>query len=206
MLLLSVLDLFDQGKVQSNLIQPTPELGEIFNRYWAKVPALDRRGNMALPFFHLRHESFWDLVPKPGKEEALSVSAQIRSLVQLRESVLGARLEESLYRLLHDAEPRGLLRSVLLEVYFAPEAGDTLAEQSVVNREAELYSEKLLDGGGEAALREATGEAAIYRAAARDQGFRRAVVTAYDHRCALCGIRVRTLEGHTAVDAAHIIP
>jgi putative restriction endonuclease len=32
------------------------------------------------------------------------------------------------------------------------------------------------------------------------------VVTAYDHRCALCGTRVRTLEGHTAVDAAHIIP
>lgn len=106
LLLLSVLDLFDQGKVQSNLMQPTPELGEIFNRYWAKVLALDRRGNMALPFFHLRNESFWDLVPKPGKEEALNVSAQIRSLVQLRESLLGARLEESLYRLLHDAEPR----------------------------------------------------------------------------------------------------
>jgi putative restriction endonuclease len=112
---------------------------------------------MALPFFHLRNERFWDLVPKPGKEEALNVSAQIRSLIQLRESVLGARLEESLYRLLHDAELRGLLRSVLLEVYFAPEARDTLAEQSVVNREAELYSEKLLDGGGEAAVREATG-------------------------------------------------
>ncbi len=40
----------------------------------------------------------------------------------------------------------------------------------------------------------------------RDQGFRRAVVTAYSHRCALCGIRVRTLDGHTAVTAAHIIP
>ena len=42
--------------------------------------------------------------------------------------------------------------------------------------------------------------------AVRDQGFRRAVVTAYSHRCALCGIRVRTLDGHTAVTAAHIVP
>ena len=40
----------------------------------------------------------------------------------------------------------------------------------------------------------------------RDQGFRRAVVTAYTHRCAFCGIRMRTIDGHTAVDAAHIIP
>ena len=40
----------------------------------------------------------------------------------------------------------------------------------------------------------------------RDQGFRRAIVKLYDHRCALCGIRMRTPEGHTVVEAAHIIP
>ena len=28
----------------------------------------------------------------------------------------------------------------------------------------------------------------------------------YDHRCALCGIRVKTSDGHTAVVGAHIIP
>lgn len=35
---------------------------------------------------------------------------------------------------------------------------------------------------------------------------RRAIVTAYDHRCALCGVRILTAEGHTAVTAAHIVP
>jgi putative restriction endonuclease len=45
-----------------------------------------------------------------------------------------------------------------------------------------------------------------YRPAVRDQGFRRAVVFAYRHRCALCGLRVRTLDGRTAVVAAHIVP
>jgi len=40
----------------------------------------------------------------------------------------------------------------------------------------------------------------------RDQGFRRAIVSLYDHRCALCGIRMRTPEGHTVVEAAHIVP
>jgi putative restriction endonuclease len=40
----------------------------------------------------------------------------------------------------------------------------------------------------------------------RDQGFRKAIVTLYMHRCALCGIRMLTPEGHTIVDAAHFKP
>lgn len=40
----------------------------------------------------------------------------------------------------------------------------------------------------------------------RKQGFRKAIVKLYDHRCALCGIRLLTPEGHTIVEAAHIIP
>ena len=32
------------------------------------------------------------------------------------------------------------------------------------------------------------------------------MVNTYDHRCALCGVRIITPEGHTVVDAGHIIP
>jgi predicted restriction endonuclease len=39
-----------------------------------------------------------------------------------------------------------------------------------------------------------------------DQGFRRVVVKAYEHRCALGGVWIITPEGHTVVDAAHIVP
>lgn len=40
----------------------------------------------------------------------------------------------------------------------------------------------------------------------RDQGFRKAIVKLYEHRCALCGIRMLTPDGHTVVEAAHIVP
>ncbi len=40
----------------------------------------------------------------------------------------------------------------------------------------------------------------------RDQGFRKAIVTLYEHRCALCGIRMLTPVGHTVVEAAHVVP
>lgn len=35
---------------------------------------------------------------------------------------------------------------------------------------------------------------------------RQTLLESYFHRCALCGIRIVTPEGHTAVDAAHIVP
>lgn len=205
LLLLSVLDLFEQGEVKSNLIELGPDLGELFAQYWNAVLPFDRRGNLALPFFHLRSEGFWSLLPRRGREEALGSASQIRSLSRLQETVVGARLDEALHEILHVRNSRDWLRSVLIETYFAPGLRGSLAEQGAVNREAFLYSRELLERRGEQAVGEAVAED-VYRPAARDQGFRRAVVTAYAHRCALCGIRVRTLDGHTVVDAAHIVP
>jgi predicted restriction endonuclease len=72
-----------------NLIEPTPDLGELFARYWEKVlPFEGRRGNPTLPFFHLRSEGFWHLVPRPGMEATLGSAAQIRSAARLREIAL----------------------------------------------------------------------------------------------------------------------
>lgn len=88
---------------------------------------------------------------------------------------------------------------------FAPEAAALLREQSLINREAFDYS-RLLEEKAHLPLVQDIVEAAGYRPAARDQGFRRLVVKTYDHRCALCGIRIVTPDGHTVVEAAHIIP
>lgn len=174
LLLLCVLDLFEQGETESNLIELTPDLGEMFTPYWTKVLPFDRRGNLALPFFHLRSDGFWHLLPKQGKEEALNSASQIRSLSRLEETVLGARLDEALYRLLCIPESRNFLRSVLVETYFAPDLRESLIEQGAVNREAFLYSRELLERRGGQTIGEALTEEA-YRPAARDQGFRRAV-------------------------------
>lgn len=78
-------------------------------------------------------------------------------------------------------------------------------EQSLINREAFDYS-RLLEEKAHLPLVKEIVEAEQYKPAARDQGFRRVVVTTYDHRCALCGIRIVTPDGHTVVEAAHIIP
>lgn len=53
-LLLAVMDLIAEGTVSANLIEVTPDLGKLFTLYWSRVMPPDQRGNLALPFFHLK--------------------------------------------------------------------------------------------------------------------------------------------------------
>ena len=202
-LLLCVLDLFDSGELSSNLVEITDDLAELFGRYWERVLPFGRPGNLALPFFHLRGDGFWHLLPR---QEDARLGSQITSLARLREEVIGARLDEDLYRLIRLKENRDRLRSVLIETYFSPETRRPLFEQSAINLGAFVYSEELLKRPEDPRIQETLPIEETYRPAVRDQGFRRAIVTAYLHRCALCGLRVRTLDGRTAVAAAHIVP
>lgn len=204
-LLLSILDLFAQGSLQTNLIEITPELGTIFAKYWQILMPPDHRGNMALPFFHMRSSSFWHLMPAPGKEALLEATRQVDTLSQLQKLVLGAKLDDELFRLIQVEEARNALRTALIQTYFSPEYQAALLQQGAVNFQSFLYSQELL-GRAEKQAKEALSEEEQYQAAVRDQGFRRAVVKVYDHRCAFCGVRMLTVDGHSAVDAAHIVP
>lgn len=58
----------------------TPELGELFAGYWARVMPPHRHGNIAMPFFHLRADGFWHLVARPGQEEALAALNTMTSM------------------------------------------------------------------------------------------------------------------------------
>lgn len=206
LLLLSVMDLFAEGSITSNLIELDRELGELFALYWAQVMPPGRRGNLAMPFFHLQSDGFWHLVPRPGKEAFLEQSRRLHSIHQLHDTVLGARLDGELFSWFCAQESRDLLRTVLIDTYFASDLRPALVEQGIVNVEAFEYSQRLLERARTDAAGERRAEEDQYLPVARDQGFRRAVTLAYDHRCALCGIRMLTPEGHTAVDAAHIVP
>ena len=203
LLLLCVLDLFEQGRITSNLLELSPDLRELFTRYWTRILPPDRRGNLALPFFHLRSDGFWQLILKPGKQDVVKYTVQIRSLTRLQDAVIGARRRSlraspgpGASRRAADRTYRGFLRARSKKP-----AHRTGSDQP---RRVPIQRTTLAAGDGEVA--ESLAEEGTYRPAARDQGFRRAVVKAYAHCCALCGIRMLTLDGHTAVDASHIKP
>ena len=204
LLLLSVLDLFELGEIDSNLIEITEDLLNLFDNYWVRALPFMKPSTLAMPFVRLESDGFWH-VARRNEGESL-IGRPERSIAQLQERVFGARLDEALYQHLQVAENRRLLRSILVgERYFSNEARESLLQQGFVNQEAFIYSEELLKNPEDPRVKEALPLEEEYMPV-RGQGFRRAVVTAYDHRCALCGIRVRTLDGHTLVEAAHIVP
>ena len=199
-LLLSVMDIAAQGELTSPFIEPTFDLIERFARYWSLVMPVGTTGNMAYPFFHMQSEGFWKLVPKPGMEN--EVKDRITSSVtRLKSVVLGAEIDQELFLLFSEYKTREELRAVILNTYFAPEVQQKLLLEASENREAFEYSQKLLKAAEKIMPYGSEKPATI-----RDQGFRKAVMALYEHRCALCGIRMLTPEGHTIVEAAHIRP
>ena len=116
--------------------------------------------------------------------------------------VFGAKLDNELYIALQNEQRRNILRAVLIETYFSANLQSILLKQSNVNLAAYHYSQQLLDQ----ARKHQSMSSENVEEPVRDQGFRRAVVSAYEHRCAFCGVRMLTPQNHTAVDAAHIIP
>lgn len=207
-LLLAVIDLVERGVLTSSFIDVSGdliELNDLFNLYWRLVMPLGQNSSIAFPFPRLNSEPFWELVPKPG---CMVTPAQINnttSVTYLRRYALGARLNDDLLAIMQTGSGREALRETLLQSCFSEDACLLLREQSFINAEAFTYSRILEEKSHLPLVKEALA-ADNYRPAARDQGFRRMVVATYDHRCALCGIRIVTPEGHTVVEAAHIVP
>jgi putative restriction endonuclease len=207
-LLLAVLDLIARGVITSPFIAITDnlvELNELFNLYWRRIIPLGQTSSIAFPFSRMHNEPFWELVPLPGKEITTATITNITSANQLRTLAMGARLDEVLFHFMQQAESRNALLEALLRSCFSDQARTMLEEQAGINAEAFSYSVEL-EQKAHLPLVQETLEMDSYKVAARYQGFRRVVVSSYDHRCALCGVRIITAEGHTVVDAAHIIP
>ncbi len=200
-LLLSILDLAAQGQIDSSFIEPSFDLIERFARYWDLVRPPSGKCNMAYPFYYMQSEGFWSLVPKPGQEQELGERIT-SSMTRLRKAILGAEIDQELFELISGRKGRKELRAALLNTYFAPDIRQFLLREAVENQEAFEYSQRLLQAA-EAAM--PFGHPVKPRQI-RDQGFRKAIMNLYCHRCALCGIRMIIPEGHTIVEAAHIRP
>ena len=206
-LLLAVTDLLANGKLTANFIQFTPELRDAFDLYWTRFFGSDRpRGNPVLPFFHLKSDGFWHLLPVPSNEVALIQHREISSIAQLQLLVLGAASDPALYSALCSPIDRAQLRGVLLETYFTPDVRSRLLDATKLVDDTLQYGQKLLGRVRERFALEAPTADQQYRVEARSVTFRRIVVEAYSHACALCGVRLLTPEGRTAVVAAHIVP
>jgi len=207
-LLLAVLDLVQESVINSPIIDVTGdlvELNERFNSYWRRVAPLGHSSSIAFPFSRLNSEPFWTLLGANGQIVNV-VQVNITNITQLRRHAVAAKIDDSLFALMCERNSRLALRQVLLETHFSEDGQAALLAQAEENEKVFKFSQSLFSAVYQPMAREAVENGDNSQRETRDQGFRRAIVKAYDHRCALCGVRIVTPEGYTAVEAAHIIP
>jgi putative restriction endonuclease len=199
-LLLAVIDLIEEGAITNNQIEPSPQLVESFLKYWHLVN-LDKP-RIFLPFFHLKSDKFWHLHAKPGNEQLLAMTKQMNSMNHLASIAAFASLDEDLFLLLHRADTREVIRQKIIEVYF-PEQAEKFLLAISENQEINSIENLLL----KSAENKTPDISKVFTdTPKRNIAFRRAIIRLYDYTCAACRLRIITLDGETAVEAAHIFP
>jgi putative restriction endonuclease len=202
-LLLSIMDLIAQGLITNNFIEPSFELVDTWNGYWNAIMPLNHQSSMAYPFFFLRGDSFWKLEDNPAYKGP--PDKNVKSMNSLREKYLAAKLDNELFQFMCDPDSREKLRAVLVQTYFHPQTQPIVIQQGFVNAVSYKYAQTLVGKTAEQiGLFDKMPEEK--KKPIRDAGFRKAIVGLYEHRCAMCGIRMLTPEGHTVVEAAHVVP
>lgn len=123
LLVMAVLDEFAENPSRARTIEPSAQLEARFERYWTKVMGPSSRTTMALPFYHLKNDGFWTLIPWQEKVSVIEGSSDKlrKSTAALRELVRCAEINESLLQFLSDINWSRHLRSVIIATYFAPE-------------------------------------------------------------------------------------
>jgi putative restriction endonuclease len=210
LLLLALLDLLDAGRLLPDSMIVVEDLADRFAEYCAALARLGwktERARLAYPAFHLRTDGFWHLVPIPGREGVVRSASGPTEMGSWGRAVRGIRLESELATVLRAPAARADLRAVLLTEYFGPvERAMLIGMEEAWGGQEAIYSAAIgaLVTAPFAAFRPAGPTQTVEREV-RDRVFRLWVVPAYDHTCAVCGLRVLTPEGHSAVEAAHII-
>ena len=198
-MLLAIMDLIASGKIAENRIAYSPELLEVFRRYFGIVSSQDDQPNAHLPFWHLRGDGFFHHTPARGKESVYTAISSVKGSAELNRVIAYASLDDELFALLSDEQSRDEFREAIIGRYFAPQRDRVLAA-SVEEQDIGIYEKAMAER-----IKGDARPLPQVREEIRDTAFGRTVRKAYDYRCAACGIRV-VLDDIFIVDGAHLIP
>lgn len=144
-LLLSVIDLIEEGAISSPCIELTDQLDRKFNDLWHRYLGQSSifTPDVNKPFFHMQHEAFWRLVELDERTSVMAaeptpfVSSRkvIKNLPKggysiraLRREFAYAEIDLLLFNLLHNADARAMLRVILINTYLCNQPTKSLPD------------------------------------------------------------------------------
>lgn len=207
-LLLSIIQLFEQGIFVNQHVFLLPELVAAFKSNWNRLVHTTHHPIFALPYYHMNSEPFWMLIPNAGCEKWIESKGSMRSLRNLITAVRYAQIDNELAVLLCKKESRDILKLHLVEHYFSDIKSfnnivgiDDVVSPSILNDSSEEYRRKILD------LKSRLNENAFQEEVFIRGGlFKREIPKIYNTTCAISELRVDSLFSISMVDACHIVP
>lgn len=201
-LLLSIIELVEQGFLRKNQIYLSAELVATFLKYWDTLGSKSHRADIALPFFYMSSEGFWHLKANLGFESTISSRVKLKTISSLKDAVQYAYLDKQLFMLLHAPSTRKSLVNTLTNAWFYDKT-QHIEKLLKINSFQDLQNHLREKGGTVYRLEELADES---RAVVRDAAFRKIVISIYEYRCAFCGLQVINSLSQSIVDGAHIKP
>lgn len=211
-LLLAIIQLFENQVITNNQIYISAELTFAFSRIWnAFVTNKEKHPRFALPFYHLKNEkgNWWNLIPKSGCETWIDMAGSMRTFTNLSSAVAYAEINSDLAELLKNDETREVLKQVLLTEYFPQNRTQLPNYQS--DKYIEVLTKQVLEESPaiyEANMRVMSKNESqdVYQVEVynRSEIFRRQIISLYDETCCMSGLRVSATFTITMVDACHI--
>lgn len=208
-LLLSVLQTFQNGINNNQKIYITPELVALFKSNWSLLVKSNHDCRFALPFYHLTSDKFWKLIPKHGFENIFQFKDSMRSFANLNAAVDCALIEVDLLFLLKDKKSNSILQQFLLDEYFLETKSnysnstcgqqkifDTI-EGKIMNEDAAEYRKEIQK------LMQQQNEEEIFL---RGSLFKREIPKIYNYTCCISGMKIAATISVSMIDACHIVP
>jgi len=208
-LLLSVLQSFQNNQILDQRIYLTPELVGFFKTIWSLLVTTKHDCRISYPFYYLKSDKFWQLVPKSGFENINQMGSIMKSFSTLNAAVDFALISDDLYLLMKDERNNRILQHFLLEEYFPDtksnfinsEAGQynlfNLLEEKILHEDAAEYKTEIQK------LLQQNDEEEIF---IRGSIFKREIPKIYNYTCCISGMKISATSSVSMVDACHIIP
>ena len=208
-LLLSVLQSFQNNQILDQRIYLTPELVGFFKTNWSLLVTTQHDCRISYPFYYLKSDKFWRLVPKSGFENINQMGSIMKSFSTLNAAVDFALISDDLCLLMKDERNNRILQHFLLDEYF-PETksnfiNSTVGQYNLFN----FLEEKILHEGAAEykteiqKLLQQNDEEEIF---IRGSIFKREIPKIYNYTCCISGMKISATSSVSMVDACHIIP
>ena len=211
-LLLAVIESFENGEIEKNQIDISEKLLLRFYDFWKLLVKTNDEPNFSLPFFNLGNERrrLWKLIPIPCEKLPTIKRNYFKSIKKLRDIISGAQLSDDFYLALSNHNEREVLKVGLLNAYFPyrsipiienpPKYSEEIKEH-ILNNDSENSTREVIQQTYEETIETKEEEMII-----RSYIFRKAVLEIYDNRCAISGLKIESSGLTPLVDACHIVP